>query len=392
MNSVFEYIRQLNNRSPQLLGTICLAILLIILVAGLWPFNFSPQNKVEWLQDRNGVHFYGQGLIISSDFWNKDQESLFADKSISLELWLRPLMETMNSPFFLTLYDGKTPDLVFAGQWKSHLIIRSRTDNPTARKPGKVYQEMGLDNALLKDQDVFVTITSGREGTAIYMNGRLAKSYPRHRLLDGYKQEPIRLILGNSSAGEQYWTGHLLGLAIYNRALASDQVSRHYNFWMQKYSSLIRGSEGLIGLYLFNERRGRTVHNSISSSNTLTIPSIFKPIRRTILSLPDRDFLGSWSFVQDVTINIVGFIQFGFFLAAFLRKVTQPRRRLVYMITAILGTGLSFIIELTQAYLSTRDSSLTDVLCNTAGTILGVVILHIATRLTPVRHESLPGC
>jgi len=42
----------------KLLGSICFAILIIILIAGLWPFNFFPKNKVTWLPDKNGVFFF----------------------------------------------------------------------------------------------------------------------------------------------------------------------------------------------------------------------------------------------------------------------------------------------------------------------------------------------
>ena len=168
MNLAFRYISRLSDQSPRLLGALCLAILLIILVAGLWPFNFLARNKVAWLPDQDGVHFYGQGIIASTEPLNNTQKPLFPDKSITLEILLRPLLVTGNLPHILTLYDGHTPDIFFVGQWKSHLIIRSRADNPTMRKKGKTYGEIGLKNTLQKDQDCFLTITSGAGGTAIY--------------------------------------------------------------------------------------------------------------------------------------------------------------------------------------------------------------------------------
>ena len=176
MKLALRTISHLNDQSPRLLGALCLAILLIILVAGLWPFNFLARNQVAWLPDQNGVHFYGQGIIVSSEVLNKERKPLFPDKSITLEIRLRPLLVTGNLPHILTLYDGKAPDLFFIGQWRSHLIIRSRTDNPAMRKKGKDYGEIGLNNALLKDQDCFLTITSGNGGTAIYINGKLMRS------------------------------------------------------------------------------------------------------------------------------------------------------------------------------------------------------------------------
>jgi hypothetical protein len=169
MNLACKYIRQCIDRSQRSSSAICIVILLAFIVAGFWPFNFFPKNKVEWLPDRDGIRFYGQGMIIGSDLNRQGPASLFHTKSITLELRLRPLLETNNAPNILTLYDGKTPDIFAVKQWRDHLVIRSRTDDPAARKRGKPYQEMGLHHALLKDQDAFITITSGAEGSALYL-------------------------------------------------------------------------------------------------------------------------------------------------------------------------------------------------------------------------------
>jgi VanZ family protein len=67
-------------------------------------------------------------------------------------------------------------------------------------------------------------------------------------------------------------------------------------------------------------------------------------------------------------------------------KTARQRRLSSYMIPAILGMGISLAIELSQAYLPTRDSSLTDVVLNSAGTILGVVIFQIFTQ-NPKSHR-----
>jgi VanZ like family/Concanavalin A-like lectin/glucanases superfamily len=387
MNLGFKYISQLNPESPRLLGAVCMAILLIILAAGLWPFNFFPRNKVAWLPDQNGVHFYEQGVIISSAVRDKEQKPPFPDGTITLELWLRPLMEKGNLPHILTLYDGKTPDIFLVGQWKSHLIIRSRTDDPAARKRGKPYQEIGIHNALLKNQDTLITITSGPEGSAIYVNGKLAQTYPRHRLLSGNRSGNVRLILGNSPTGESCWNGNLMGLAIYNRALSADQVSGDYRSWLGNDYAMIKRSDGLVGLYPFNERKGSMVHNEVNANDTLIIPGIFKPLQRKILYPFWLDFRWDLSFVQDVTINILGFIPFGFYFSALFLKTARQRRLSAYMITAILGMGLSLAIELSQAYLPTRDSSLADVASNFAGTILGIVIFQIFPQ-NPIPHRT----
>ena len=391
MNLAFRYISRLSDLSPRLLGAVCLAILLIILAAGLWPFNFFPRNNVAWLPDQNGVHFHEQGIIISSAVLEKEQKPPFPDGTITLEFWLRPLIEPGNLPHILTLYDGETPDVFFVGQWKSHLIIRSRMYGQAARKRGKPYQEIDLHNALLKNQDALITITSGPGGSAIYANGKLARTYSRHRLLSGNRSGNVRLILGNSPAGESCWNGDLMGLAIYNRALSADQVYADYRSWLGDDFAMIKRSDDLVGLYPFTERNGSMVHNEANASNALIIPAIFKPLQRKILYPLSPDFQWNSSFVQDVTINILGFIPFGFYFSALsLKTVCQTLS--AYMITAILGTGLSLAIELSQAYLPTRDSSLTDVVMNSTGIILGIVIFHILyntrfAELDPKRSE-----
>ena len=37
-----------------------------IFVAGLWPFNFFPKNRIRWLPGGAGLHFDGYGQVFSS--------------------------------------------------------------------------------------------------------------------------------------------------------------------------------------------------------------------------------------------------------------------------------------------------------------------------------------
>jgi len=40
------------------------AVLVIILVAGLWPFNPLPPNNVEWLKDKNGLRLGKNPIVV----------------------------------------------------------------------------------------------------------------------------------------------------------------------------------------------------------------------------------------------------------------------------------------------------------------------------------------
>ena len=352
-------------------GTICLAVLLSILIAGLWPFNFFPKNNVAWLPDRDGVRFHGQGIVTGPVIDQKQWQRLFQEGAITIEIRLRPELETAGSPCILTLFDGKMPELFTIRQWRSHLVVWSRPDDPADRKKGMTFQEIGYRDALPKGQDVFLVIASDRSGTAIYVNGGPAKAYPRRSLLAAAPASDARLILGNSPSGEGYWTGDITGLAVYNRALPPEEATRDYEAWLRNDSFAIRQQAGLVALYPFYERQGETIRNAANPDEALTMPDMFRPLQRRTLEPPSPDLRLNQSFFQDVAVNILGFIPAGFFFAALLLKAFPKRRLAVCLAAVLIGTGLSVLIELAQGWLPTRDSSLIDVACNTAGTILG---------------------
>jgi hypothetical protein len=364
------------------LKAICLVVILIILVTGLWPFNFVPRNEVEWLRDGSGVRFYGQGMIISADDWNDEQKPLFPDKSITLEFMLRPAMETGNAPSILTLYDEDTQDIFAVRQWRSHMVIWSRADDPAFRKRGKSYQEMGFRDVLQKDRDVFIAVTSGNEGSALYLNGLLLKRYPDKRLIAGNPSGNIRLIIGNSPNGHSYWTGDFLGLAIYDRVLTPDQVFSDYRAWTNGNPAAVAANDGYLGIFPFHEKAGTSIHNLVNPRLSLTIPVTFAPPKRTILDLPWRDFVWNWSLAQDLSINILGFIPFGFFLACLLKRTNRLKKSAIFLIVAAAGTVISLGIELMQGYLPTRSSQLIDVFCNAAGTISGLLFITLRKNWT----------
>lgn len=380
MNPTFRTISQLHEKNPPLLWVICFIVLLALIVAGIWPFNFRPKNKVIWLGHQNGIHFYGQGLIVSSDIHGKGQMSPFADKSITLEIWLRPLSETVSLPHILTLYDGKSPELLVVGQWKSHLVIRSRIQDPLTQTREKPYREIGFQNGLLKNRDTFITMTSGTGGTALYVNGKRIQSHSNYNMLAALTDSPLRFILGNSPTGESFWTGNIMGFAIYNRVLTTAELFRSYQAWMGKAPPFVSADGGCLKMYLFDERKGITIHNAIDFNDTLVIPEIFKPVQRKSISPVRQGLRWNVSYVQDVMINVLGFIPFGFFFSALLLKTARHKRLLTGVAIVILGIGLSLAIELIQAYLPTRTSSLTDLMMNAIGTILGTALFHIQIK------------
>jgi hypothetical protein len=375
---IYKLLRLITNVNLKLLGGICLAILIIILIAGLWPFNFFPKNKVAWPQDKNGVYFPGQGMILSPDSLNDPQQLLLNKKSITIEILIHPTEEPPNNiNRILSIYDAESSEITFLGQWKKDLVIQSRIKRPVGNI---LYSEIGVDDALGKDQDYLLSITSGTEGTAIYINGQLAQAWPHHRLLGSITSKNIGFILGNSPVGKNSWKGRITRLAIYNRTFTAEQIFKHYQLYLENNFTIHTEKEGCIGLYLFNEKQGTTVKDYSNLNNHLTIPVLFRPVKKIILDPPWHDFRWKKSFVQDTIINLLGFIPLGFFFTAFLLKASNWKKKIIYISVVATGFAISLTIELSQIYLPSRYSQLDDVICNSVGTVLGIIILHLVIQ------------
>jgi hypothetical protein len=322
--------------------------------------NFYPENEVEWLPNKNGIRFYGRGIVYSPEIFNAKKQNLFQNNSISIELWLQPKTEPDKyTPQIFSFYDSKGVDFIILRQWKSHLeIIHSQligTDNIARSK------RIGLGNALPSGIPEFITISSDKEGTAIYINGKLAKYYHNYKLIDDNMKIFGQLVLGNSPTGEQPWDGNIFGLAIYNRSLKEKEVFQNYQNWLKNGSPTVTENEGLTALYLFDERHGNLIHNKVGAQHHLLIPETFQILKKSILVMPWKDFRLNLSYLTDILVNIIGFVPFGFVFPAFLFRATSLTRNRIYIITVLLGSGISLVIELFQVYLVTRSSQMDSV-------------------------------
>jgi hypothetical protein len=346
-----------------LLVLICLVITAWILVVGLWPFNFSPENKVRWVKDQNGVEFYGQSLIFSQhpapNSLHPTPQTL---RPFSLELYLQSTTdETPHLGHIFSFLDDHGLETFFVGQWRSHLLLGKGIHGR------KSYREMGVRDILRKNAKPFVTITSGVDGTNIYVGGTLMKSNPRFHLFSKNEKPSGRIVLGNSPKGSEYWTGNVLSLAIYDRALTEREVSQ------QPPASGGSGEEGPVSLYIFDEHFGTIALDAVGNHH-LVIPPRFEVLKKTILVPPWKDFRFTCSYLMDILTNILGFIPLGFFFSAYLRmKKPQPNFRL-FLMSIIIAGCMSLCIELIQVYLPARSSQLTDVITNMLGAVLGVGI------------------
>ncbi len=299
--------------------------------------------------------------------------------SVTIEFWARPYSNRYwGLPRILTFCDSRKDDTFFFEQWKSELILRY--ERMSGRKRGeKAYRQISLPEAFVDEARHFISVTSSETmGTTFYLDGRPVRDYRFFPLPPENLELSEYLVLGNSATGQAPWKGSLSGLAFYDRCLSEEEIAQDFQSWTQNGYSGAR-EEGLVALYLLDERKGYLLRNHQGPGPDIEFSEAFRPLKRIILMLPWQDFRLSPLYLEDVVVNILGFVPFGFFFAALLLNSGSISKRRAYVLTLVLGGTISLGIELTQAFLPTRNSNLRDLLCNVFGTALGMLVF--STRL-----------
>ena len=356
----------------RLLGIICLIYTMVVLISGLWPFNFIPANEVEWIKSGDGIRFYGHGVVSSPEPLKMPGTSI-SNPSLTIEMLVQPNKESnkiLESIF--TLYDRDHEQFIFS-QRKNNFNIRIPAEKDDTSDP---FRYAGKKDVFKEETPYLLTVTSGQEDTNIYIDGNLIQITAHYALIPANRHLSGRIILGNSPNGRHPWHGSFLGLAIYDRTLDSQEILDHYQAWRLPGNKILFKKDKPIALYLFNEHGGELIQDHSGAGNHLLKPATFRPLITIMLEVLPRAYWFTYSNLMDVAVNIVGFVPFGFFLSAWLLQAINLSTRRVYWITLFLGFCISLSIELAQAYLPARDSSLLDLINNILGTAGGILFLQ----------------
>jgi hypothetical protein len=225
---------------------------------------------------------------------------------------------------------------------------------------------------------VFITIALSTHQTSVYIDGALSDVFP----ITGVSTRNLtgRLVVGSSPLSGNTWTGKIFALAIYRTQLTASQVARHYKESTADHRPGLAREPTPEALFLFNEGGGRVARNQVDAVTDLQLPTRYSVLHPPFLEPPWRRYRFGWprwSYWRDVLVNIGGFVPVGFFLLDYLliaRLVKHPAA-----IVVIAGFGLSLTIECIQWFLPTRFSDMTDIICNTFGTALGVALYQLPT-------------
>src|SRR6266581_1889282 len=207
------------------LAAICLLILSIMIVAAFWPFTPHPANHVAWLGDENGLRFSGRGIILSSGTFEFPDSGTSA--GVSLELWLEPLQEKYSNSL-LAFSSPANPEQFRLRQSQNYLLILQESV-PTSRHSAMTW--LWVPHAFQARKRKFIAITSGGEGTTVYLDGIPGEKSPNFRISG--KDFSGQLIVGGSPVAYDTWRGRLLGVALFGREVTAAQVSEHYQAWLK---------------------------------------------------------------------------------------------------------------------------------------------------------------
>ncbi len=363
------------------------AVLTGILIFGLNPKGYKFSNEVSWIIDRPGIRFGKYGIAYTNSFFNPVGDNLSKPDGFSIELALKPAgYQEKGTNFILVLHNGKDRNQLLIWQYHSWIILMNGDDYDNKRRTRRI--AVNIDSQAPTTR--FLAVTTGEEGTDVYLDGRFVKRNKdlTLKIPNGGK---TRLLIGNSVYGKQSWQGDIYGLAFYGYSLTARDIKRHFNRWFQDKNFLFAEKDKPLALYYFNEKKGVEVFDHAGGKHHLEIPPRMRIFKKKILSSEWSGFKLSKSMNEDNILNLLGFIPFGFILAATLKKFGGAFGRHYFLITVLFCFTVSLIIEILQAWLPSRSSSMPDLIFNTLGALIGAIILRyviVSRNSKSTRHAG----
>lgn len=357
----------------------CLFVLSYILPAGLWPLIPFVTNEVSWVENAESLRLGEHSTMRSeSSFeWKPSGDPEYCSLEVLLES-----DRTDTSRVILAFSTPDNPMQFRLAQSGDGLVVTRDLPGAQSRLTSV---RLVVDSVFREGEAVLVSVTAGPDGTAIYLNGALAKLSPQFGL--SARDFTGSLLISSSPVAHGGWSGVLSGLAVYDRTISADEVLRNYHSWNTRKRPEDFPERGLVALYTFNERAGRVVHNQIAWGPDLYIPERFWVEHAVFLQPFWKEFDLRRGYLRDVFLNVAGFVPFGVAFCAYFSLRRKVNRALV--ITIVVGALLSLTIEFLQLYIPARSSSSTDLIMNTLGTAVGALAYRsLSPYLWPVRVES----
>jgi hypothetical protein len=332
-------------RAPAVLG-LC-ATLAVIGWAGLRPFDLARPNRVARLGPGLRVED-GGGMALSPGpvRWTADSTAV----GLELRFCAEPPRRGADG-VILALLGGPVRSLFGIRQEGLDLVVWDLVTNPDGEHWFNDFRLVGVVRAGVVQQ-LLLGADGLRprfwvDGAGVEPEGGFGIPFAR----PGEELEG-RLTLGASPPWQAPWRGDLLGLWMYAACPSDADAGR----WGDAPGAAPAAAAGLV--FAFDGEAG------------LELPRDYREPEPKLLMLPSAaDWSDGW-LARDALLNLLGFVPLGFLLVAAL-----PGRRRLLLAAAVLAGGLASLgIELAQTLMVERNSSLLDLVLNTAGTAVGALL------------------
>ncbi|HEX2958531.1 MAG TPA: VanZ family protein [Chitinispirillaceae bacterium] len=317
-----ENISQLS-RKIRILWTVVIIILNVmivsgILVAGLRPFNFFPENGC--VADFNaGTFLFERSGIAVGKRNTMACQSLFNDNTFSLAFRVQPFSSPVYYATIFALYNSKEKILT-VNQWKTKLIVESGTGRVVF---GSVLKQNALVSVMITIAGSVLTVTCNDSTKNVMVDYSEMKPGTYHYF-----------VFGNNASLHSPWMGALSSILL--------NKSKEYFYKIQ-------------------------------------VPRQLVPLKIKILTPPWKEARMERRYALDLIINLIGFVPLGISLCLLLNTIfsIQYYRYVVIMVSFL----TSLFIEVAQVFLITRTSQMSDLILNSWGGVFGVVVYTILLRV-----------
>jgi hypothetical protein len=359
-NSDVEHILRLQN-AKLVLHIAVAANICVLLIIALWPLDPWPPNGVSWLPGQDGVRFENHGTILSAGHF--PTEAGAEREPFSLEIWMEP-WRTEGSGVIIAFYARENPTHFMIRQDQSDVSVIHTTGQRVELQP------LTAGGVITLNKRMLITLTADPKRTTLYINGQPEEASQSFGL--SRKNLTGEFVVGTSPVQNESWVGVIRGIAIYKNELTTREISDHYHAWLSNHECDAFDRQSMLALYLFRERSGSSIKNEIQPGVNLRIPRHYTIWRQNILQAPWKELRLDWAYLNDVLLNVLGFVPLGLVLFPYFRIVLRSKRPLI--MSYLTGGLLSLTIEVLQSCLPTRYSGWTDVITNSAGAALGASV------------------
>ena len=188
----------------------------MLFLAGLWPFNFNEKNN-SVISPSGGLEIARHGTSYTSLPPGKLQDL----KQFAIHIDLVTSSDGLNAFEKIFSYAVNQEEMNFLlGQWKGGLLLHLRNEKQIQGI------KFGSDDALKKEERTQCLITYDGTKMIFYQDGKVKRYRETGPLNFSNWDGTYPLVVGTDAGGRSQWRGTLYEVAVFDRALTSEEVKR----------------------------------------------------------------------------------------------------------------------------------------------------------------------